>query len=141
MRQGGRAVVSDIDETGVTAELHGRTFKVARYCAHGRVGPRDGGEGDQSPASDRSDEMELYSSSVSAKRKGSNSAYLAGKGGVSELITGSPGPVAEGNIGSNVSSTWLSVQAPFPPSLSVHVPPSPFLSGQVPQKGSPFERN
>ena len=71
------AIVLGIDASGITANCQGQAFQVARYCVHKRVDPKNVGEVQWTPDSDRSEEMEVWPSSVLGKRGGGDAAQLA----------------------------------------------------------------
>ena len=52
------ATIVDIDVTGVAVNFQGQTFNVAGFCARRRVDPKDVGEVELNPASDRREGME-----------------------------------------------------------------------------------
>ena len=121
--------------------FQGHTFKEARHCVPQQVDPKDAGEVEWNPASDRADEIELWPSSVLSTIKSGNTAQAARGHGASDLSTCSPEPLVSGNDGSEVSPPSLSVQEPFSPSLSAPVTSSPPPSFQVLPKGSSVHKN
>ena len=86
------AVAPEIDGAVPAAKVREHMVGVAQYCARKRVGPRDVGEMDWAPASDRPDETEVWPWSVLGKRQGGDTAQSGEDYGASDLRTGSSGP-------------------------------------------------
>ena len=128
----------DIYEKGVTVKFKGQTFKVARYCMRKHVDPKDAGE-------DRFDGMQivrLRPSSVLRKRRGCETAQLAGEGVVPVIrALARYGPVASGSNDPGIFSAELSVEIFSAPSYSAQVPSRPPLSLQVPPKSLSSGKN
>ena len=112
-------------------EVQMQSFKVARYRVRKRVEPGNVGQLAWNTSADRSDGMEVWSSSVLGKEGGGDTPKLARWDGVRAVGIGFLGPRVGGNDGSHVSFPSLSFQAPSFPPLSVRVPP----------KGPSFDRN
>ena len=109
--------------------------------ARKRVDPKDAGEVEWNPASDRSGEMEIWSQSELGRRQVGDTAQLGREYSVSELSTGSPAPEKDETNDTIVHSLSLSVRVPPSPSLSAQAPSPPSLSAQAPPWGLSFVKN
>ena len=116
-RNSGKSKPAECD--GSRGELPGAAVQSgAGLRARKRVGPEDLGKVDWNPASELSDEMKVWSSSLSGRERGGDKAQLGRREGGGKSSNGSKEFFPSPSL-----SSPLSPQAPSSPSMSVQLPP------------------